>query len=95
VPSASGEVCHTPGDITNECPSLQVCRFFSSLEGRCEGCSPCGNLHVSCSTSSECDILFTCFSGKCTNICQLGTGYCGPVEACLDVGYPGYGVCRL
>ena len=34
------------------------------------------------------------FCSQCTNICPLGTFYCGPVEDCLDIGHPTYGVCR-
>lgn len=87
-----GEACDTPGSLV-ECPGIAVCRFATSEQGICESCEPCGNLGNLCSESSECDILFSCFEGRCTNFCQLGTFECGPVEDCLDIGHPTYGVC--
>ena len=87
-----GDVCDTPGSL-GECPSVQVCRFFDASTSRCESCGPCGNLGASCATSAECDILFACYAGRCTNICPLGTSYCGPPDDCLDVGHPTHGVC--
>ena len=93
LPDPSGTPCSTPGSM-GECPFLEVCRFFTPAEGRCESCSPCGNLGDFCSRSSECDILFMCYAGVCTNICPLGTMYCGPIDDCLDIGHPTYGVCR-
>jgi hypothetical protein len=93
LPDPSGAPCSTPGSMT-ECPGIEVCRFFTPAEGRCESCEPCGNLGDYCTRSSECDILFMCYAGACTNICPLGTMYCGPVEDCLDIGHPTYGVCR-
>lgn len=88
-----GDPCTTPGSL-GECPSIQVCRFFDATTSRCESCEPCGNLGNSCSASSECDILFVCYAGRCTNICPLGTSFCGPPDDCLDVGHPTHGVCR-
>ncbi len=78
----------------SECPSLQVCRFYDSAEGRCESCGTCGNLGNTCTASNECDILFTCYQNTCVNICPLGTYYCGAITDCLDIGHPTYGVCR-
>ena len=93
LPDASGTPCTTPGSM-GECPGIAVCRFFTPTEGRCESCDICGNLGDYCSASDECDILFMCYAGVCTNICPLDTYYCGPVEDCLDIGHPTYGVCR-
>jgi hypothetical protein len=93
LPGAGGVPCTTPGDMAS-CPFLTVCRIASATGGRCEGCTTCGNLGNSCTTSSECDILFQCFQGKCTNICRLGTFYCGPIADCINVGNSTHGVCR-
>lgn len=87
-----GEACDTPGSL-GECPGIAVCRFATSEQGLCESCEPCGNLGDPCSESIECDILFSCFEGRCTNFCELGTYGCGPIEDCLDVGHPTHGVC--
>ena len=89
----SGEICATPGS-TGECAGIAVCRFYDASSSRCESCEGCGNLGQPCTTGADCDILFACFDGRCTNICPLGTTYCGPVEDCLDVGHPTHGVCR-
>ncbi len=89
----SGAPCATPGSMS-ECPGIAVCRFFTAEEGRCESCTECGNLGRPCASGRDCDILFACYAGRCTNICPLGTFYCGPVEDCLDVGHPTHGVCR-
>lgn len=93
LPDPSGEVCTYPGDL-GACPGIAVCRFYTPAEGRCESCSPCGNLDDFCTLSSECDILFSCYLGRCTNFCTLGTQECGPVEDCIDIGHPTRGVCR-
>jgi hypothetical protein len=93
VPPAGNEPCTTPGSF-GECSGVSVCRFFDADEGRCESCTECGNLGASCASGDDCDILFACYAGTCTNICPLGTSYCGPVEDCLDVGHPTHGVCR-
>ena len=77
-----------------ECAGIEVCRFYDSVEGRCESCSPCGNLGDFCSASSECDILFLCYRGRCTNFCMLDTTMCGAIADCIDVGHPSWGVCR-
>jgi hypothetical protein len=87
-----GEACDTPGSL-GECPGIAVCRFATSEQGLCESCEPCGNLGDPCSASVECDILFACYDGRCTNFCELGTPGCGPIEDCLDVGHPTHGVC--
>jgi hypothetical protein len=87
-----GQVCTTPGSMV-ECPGIQVCRFHTTQQGLCESCDACGNLNAPCNEGTDCDILFACFQGRCTNICPLGTFYCGPVEDCLDVGHPTHGVC--
>lgn len=88
-----GEACTTPGSLSR-CPALEVCRFHTTEQGRCESCDACGNLGAPCTEGTDCDILFACFQGTCTNICPLGTFACGPVEDCLDVGHPTHGVCR-
>ena len=87
-----GEPCTTPGSLV-ECPGIAVCRFQTTEQGTCESCEPCGNLGDPCSEGSECDILFSCYDGRCTNFCELGTYACGPIEDCLDVGHPTHGVC--
>ncbi len=87
-----GESCTTPGSM-NECAGISVCRFYTAEEGRCESCDACGNLNAPCTEGTDCDILFACYAGRCTNICQLGTFGCGPIEDCLDVGHATHGVC--
>jgi len=87
-----GEPCTTPGSLT-ECPGIAVCRFATTEQGLCESCDDCGNLNAPCSEGTDCDILFSCYAGHCTNFCTLGTFECGPVEACLDIGHPTMGVC--
>ncbi|MBV1862269.1 MAG: hypothetical protein KUG77_27870 [Nannocystaceae bacterium] len=88
-----GESCSFPGSL-NECPGVAtVCRFYSAEEGRCESCDNCGNLNAPCTRGTDCDILFSCFAGRCTNFCQLGTFSCGPIEDCLDIGHATQGVC--
>jgi hypothetical protein len=87
-----GEQCTTPGDL-NECPGIAVCRFATTEYGLCESCDACGNLNAACVEGTDCDILFSCYAGRCTNFCTLGTFECGPVEDCLDIGHPTQGVC--
>ena len=87
-----GEQCTTPGDL-NECPGISVCRFATTEYGLCESCDACGNLNAACVEGTDCDILFSCYAGHCTNFCTLGTFECGPVEDCLDIGHPTKGVC--
>jgi hypothetical protein len=85
----SGTPCDRPGG-RGDCASLEVCRFYSASEGRCETCEPCGNLGASCTSSDQCDILFVCFDGRCSNICQLDPPDCFP---CMNIGHPTHGVC--
>lgn len=90
----SGEPCTTPGSLS-ECPSTEVCRFYTSTESRCESCEPCGNLGDPCTQSSHCDIVLVCFRGECTNFCSHEYGCSGVPEWCLDVGHPTHGVCEI
>lgn len=92
VPDAGNEPCDDPGNLV-ECPGIAVCRFFTAEEGRCESCDVCGNLNAFCVEGTDCDILFTCFQGRCTNFCTLGSFECGPADACLDIGHATDGVC--
>ncbi|HEU0032488.1 MAG TPA: hypothetical protein VFQ53_17770 [Kofleriaceae bacterium] len=95
VPPAGNQPCTTPGSLSDtECPGIAVCRFFSPTEGRCESCVTCGNLNAACSASDQCDILFTCYQGRCTNFCLLGSSECGAPADCIDIGHPTHGVCR-
>lgn len=95
LPDPSGVACD-PG-VASEfgCPAISVCRISSPGGGRCESCTDCGNRGATCSTGKDCDILFECYDGRCTNFCQLGTYNCGPIADCLNVGHPTIGVCRL
>jgi len=92
LPDPGGTACSTPSSM-GECPGIEVCRFYTPSEGRCESCSPCGNLGDYCAASSECDILFMCYRGRCTNFCLLGTYMCGAITDCVDIGHPTWGVC--
>lgn len=87
-----GEECTMPGSLT-ECPGIAVCRFATTDHGLCESCDACGNLNDPCVEGTDCDILFMCYAGRCTNFCTLGTFECGPVEDCLDIGHATHGVC--
>lgn len=93
LPDPTGTPCETPGNLGECSGTAQVCRFYTPDEGRCESCVSCGNLGAPCSASNECDILFMCFLGRCTNFCHLGTFECGRVDECLDVGHATIGVC--
>jgi hypothetical protein len=93
LPGPGGASCTTPGSSTS-CGYLEVCRIAGPNSGRCESCDNCGNLGAYCTTNRDCDILFQCYQHTCTNICPLGTSYCGPVADCLDVGNSKYGVCK-
>jgi hypothetical protein len=97
IPDPSGQVCDEPGRGSPECPSGEVCRYFTSTEGRCESCDPstCGLLNASCSASNQCDILFECYKGQCTNFCTLGTTECGAPADCINIGHATRGVCRV
>jgi hypothetical protein len=87
-----GAMCSYPGDL-EECDGIAVCRFATVEYGLCESCDACGNLNAPCVEGTDCDILFECYAGRCTNFCTLGQSECGPVDACLDVGHPTRGVC--
>lgn len=87
-----GEPCMTPGSLV-ECPGIAVCRFHTTEQGLCESCDSCGNLGAACVEGTDCDILFACYLGQCTNFCMLGSFECGPPEDCLDIGHPTHGVC--
>lgn len=94
VPPADNEPCDTPGAMF-ECSGIAICRLYSAESSRCESCEPCGNLYAPCSSSSECDILFTCFEGYCSAMCSFETPQtCGVPTNCIDVGHPTHGVCR-
>jgi hypothetical protein len=93
VPPRGSEPCETPGSF-GECSGIAVCRLYAAEESRCESCETCGNLNASCSASNECDILFTCYLGRCTAMCSFETPQtCGNPSDCVDVGHPTYGVC--
>ena len=93
LPAAGGVGCSSPGTEIG-CPGISVCRIATATSGRCETCTNCGNLNASCSASDECDILFQCFMGRCTNFCHLSTPQeCGNPTDCIDVGHVTMGVC--
>jgi hypothetical protein len=92
VPPESNPYCATPN--TGCSAGGTWCRLYSSTEGRCEGCTGCGNQNDPCSTGQDCNIFFVCYTGRCTLMCELGSATCGDVDACLDVGHPTRGVCR-
>jgi hypothetical protein len=88
-----GEQCDYPGDLQQCAGVATVCRFATAEYGLCESCDACGNLFDPCVEGTDCDILFSCYAGSCTNFCTLGLSECGPVEDCLDIGHPTRGVC--
>jgi hypothetical protein len=92
--AASGTPCTTPRSM-GECPGVEVCRFFTATEGRCEGGGG-GLLFDPCTASADCDIIFVCYDNKCLNFCTPGTGECGDPADCVDVGYTtaNVGACR-
>jgi hypothetical protein len=93
VPAGCGTTCSAYG-FSSDCGSLEICRLKDTTTGVCESCSPCGNLNASCTASSECDILFTCYLNRCTAMCDFTTPQtCGNPSWCLDVGHPTHGVC--
>jgi hypothetical protein len=94
LPDPSGQVCDQPGVGAPECPAGEVCRYFTSTEGRCEGCTMCGNLGASCTATNQCDTLFECYKGQCTNFCTLGSTECGAPADCINIGHATRGVCR-
>ena len=89
----TGSPCVLPGSLFF-CPGIQVCRFYTPVFGRCEGCGACGNLHAPCKASADCDLIYTCFAGKCTSFCMLGSSGCGPAHPCINVGHATHGVCK-
>lgn len=95
TPPASNSPCTIPG-ASFECGPLEICRHFSAEESRCESCDDgtCNGLNQPCASSSECDILFTCYFGRCTGTCDLTTPQvCGNPSDCTNVGHPTHGVC--
>jgi len=78
------------------CKGSEECRMATADSGRCEDCLGRCALHQgdSCTRSWQCDSIFECFRGRCTNRCTLGEHECGRIESCLDVGFLGtYGLC--
>src|SRR5512138_782044 len=94
LPPGTGTPCTHPGAIGGECGQLEVCRYFTPTEGRCETCTDCGNLNAACTATNQCDILFECYQHKCTNFCTLGTTECGAPADCINIGSATRGVCR-
>ncbi len=94
LPDPGGQVCDEPGRGSPECPLGEVCRFFTKTEGRCESCAPCGGLGAACTATSQCDTLFECYQGQCTNFCTLGTPECGAPADCINIGHATRGVCK-
>lgn len=93
VPPLCAPTCDLIG-FGSDCPGIEICRLKDSQTAVCESCEPCGNLHDPCTASSQCDILFTCYLGQCTAMCDFATPQtCGNPAACTDVGHPTHGVC--
>jgi len=93
LPDPSGQPCTLPGS-ENGCPLTSVCRISSTTGGRCESCTDCGHLHDPCAATADCDIVFECYQGFCTNFCTPGTSECGAVADCVNVGNATTGVCK-
>ncbi len=94
VPPMCSPTCDGIG-FGSDCPGIEICRLKDSQTAVCESCAPCGNLHAPCTASSQCDILFTCFMGQCTAMCDKTTPQtCGNPPACTEVGHPTHGVCN-
>jgi len=95
LPDPNGQVCHHPRNSV-ECPSPEVCRYYSPTEGRCEACPQggCGHLNEPCTATNQCDTPFECYQHACVGFCILGSLECGPVTNCVDIGFPGMGVCK-
>lgn len=87
-----GTICADGALGYGGCGAGQACRFYSPSENHCD---PVGGalLGDSCADSSECDSLFVCFMGQCSNFCTLGTTECGAPTDCVDVGHPNKGAC--
>lgn len=93
VPPLCMPTCVSIG-FSNDCPAGNICRLEDSATAVCEGCTTCGNLDDPCTASNECDIVFTCFRGQRTAMCDLDTPQtCGNPAACTDVGHPTHGAC--
>lgn len=93
VPPLCAPTCTSIGSGA-DCAGITICRLKDTQTAVCESCAPCGNLHALCTQTSECDILFTCFMGQCTAMCDFDTPQtCGNPAACTDVGHPTHGVC--
>jgi hypothetical protein len=95
IPPGGNPPCTTPGSLAQCREFSGICRHYSAEESRCESCDGCGNLNARCDQSADCDILFTCFQGRCTAACSFETPQtCGIPTDCTDVGHPTHGVCR-
>lgn len=94
VPPVCEPTCNSIG-FGNDCGLAEICRLKDSATAVCESCVQCGNLHAPCTATDQCDILFTCFMGQCTAMCDFDTPQtCGVPAACTDVGHPTHGVCN-
>ena len=92
----SGAPCTTPGSLT-ECPGYAVCRFYSTMELRCDPANQSNpGIGVPCDKSSDCDLQYSCYRGFCFPFCTLHSTDCGYPDDCVDVGWAdgSIGVCR-
>jgi hypothetical protein len=96
LPDPSGQFCDEPRRRgAPECPPLEVCRFFTSTEGRCEAGPASGGTPGSpCTATDQCDIQSECYQDRCTAFCLLGSLECGMVADCINIGHATQGVCR-
>lgn len=96
LPDLSGAPCDVQGGI-QACPRPYACRFATPDSGRCDPCPDTlceGGVGTRCTLASDCDVSSTCFRGYCTSSCILGGPECGPIDACLPIGYEGdVGLC--
>ncbi|MGE0326654.1 MAG: hypothetical protein AB7K71_29870 [Polyangiaceae bacterium] len=93
LPDGNGSACSNIGGGCTAADGPGICRIYSQTEGRCESCTSCNNLNQPCTQSSECDILFQCYQGKCIGLCDLNVGCSGVTDWCVNVGNSQYGVC--